>query len=166
MGKRGPLPKNHYSKVLSGTEPITKEFTEIVNSPTYIPAMPDHFIEKERKAWSETINLLKPLRIINPSDKAIIGAYCCAFIRWQDAENEIHKAKTVKEGYCTINGKGKITGISPFIRISREAQQDMVYYAAQLGMTPTSRIKIASCVGDAIKKNPFLKLKEGNVDPQ
>jgi phage terminase small subunit len=45
------------------------------------------------------------------------------------------------------------------VTISRDAQRDMVFYAAQLGMTPASRIKMLSDVGKVIPKNPFLHIK-------
>jgi hypothetical protein len=35
----------------------------------------------------------------------------------------------------------------------------MVFYAAQLGMTPASRIKMVAGVSKIIEQNPFMKIK-------
>ncbi len=162
MGKRGPLPKNHALKVLSGTVPMTKELIQEINAPFDFPTAPEHFNTRERRAWVDTINLLKPLKLLSRVDVAIMGAYCCAFVRWQDAEKEIQNMQSIKTGLCTTTKTGKIIGINPLITISRAAQQDMVAYAVQLGMSPSARLKMVVSVGKIIEDNPFSKLKSGD----
>ncbi len=159
MGKRGPFPKSKALQVLHGSKPLTMENIKELNETIIPPEMPNHFNEREVEAWKKTIELLQSSRTLKEIDGAVLGAYCSAFVRWQDAEKQIQKAKSIKNGLCILDKKGKPKKISPLITISRDAQRDMVFFAAQLGMTPASRIKMASDVGKLIEKNPFMKIK-------
>lgn len=159
MGRRGPLPKNHALKVLHGTEPITAEVVEDLKEPFVPPEMPAHFNSREVDAWNRTVELIRPMMALKKVDSAVLGAYCSAFVRWQDSEKQIQRAKSIKDGLCVLDKKGKPRGISPLVLISRDAQRDMVFYAAQLGMTPASRIKMVAGVGKIIEQNPFMKIK-------
>src|SRR5574343_604910 len=159
MGKRGPLPKNKALQVLHGTAPLTTEIFGELKEEFIPPPMPGHFSEREIEAWNKTIELLRPGMALRKIDGAVLGAYCSAFVRWQDAEKQIQKARSIKDGLCILDKKGKPRSISPLIIISRDAQRDMVFYAAQLGMTPASRIKMVSGASKIIEKNPFVKIK-------
>jgi P27 family predicted phage terminase small subunit len=166
MGKRGPLPKTKASRMLSGTEPITKEATEALNKPFDPPIGPSHFSIRETRVWVETVNLLRPMKVLERVDQAVLAAYCCSYIRWQDAEKEIAKATSPLSGLVLKDKKGRPRATNPLVIISRDAQKDMIYYAAQLGMTPASRLKMVSPGGKDVPENPFTKLKLGNNDAQ
>lgn len=157
MGKRGPLPKGKALQVLHGTQPLTAEVVDELDEEFSPPEMPEHFTKEEEVAWNKTIELLRPIAKLKEIDVAVLGAYCSAFVRWQTAEREISKRKNFRSKLCAET----ITGIKvhPLVTISRDAQRDMVFYAAQLGMTPASRIKMISSPGRVIDKNPFVKLK-------
>ncbi len=157
MGRRGPMPKNKALQALHGTAPLTTEIVEELNEEFIAPEMPSHFTKKETEVWNKTIELLKPMKVLREKDVAVLGAYCSAFIRWQQSEKAIRKEKKWHGGLCTL-GEGGLK-VNPLVTISRDAQRDMVFYAAQLGMTPASRIKMASGASNIIEKNPFVKLK-------
>jgi P27 family predicted phage terminase small subunit len=149
-------------KVLSGKAPVTIKNMELVDGVYGVPEQPDHFTSREKRAWDAAVRVLEPLKILRPTDGYVLGALCTACVRWKDAEKEIQRASSLKAGLCLTTAKGKITGISPLVNISRQAQQDMVYYAAQLGMTPASRIKMVSSLIPPARENPFLKIKENH----
>jgi len=159
MGRRGPLPKNKALKVLSGKAPITKEALEVLNEDFVPPAPPPHFSGRELEIWKTTIALLLPLRILKSVDSSVIGAYCSAYVKWESAEKEIQSSGSALEGLCVLNDDGNPRGINPLVILSRDAQRDMVFYAAQIGMTPASRLKMVSGAVKAIEKNPFSKIK-------
>ncbi len=142
--------------MLHGTAPLTAEVVDELNEEFIPPQMPGHFTKKEVEAWNTTVELLRPMMALKKIDAAVLGAYCSAFVRWQTAEKEICKTN-VHGGLC-IFGEGGLK-INPLVTISRDAQRDMVFYAAQLGMTPASRIKMVSGAGKIIEKNPFVKIK-------
>jgi len=157
MGKRGPMPKSKALQILHGTAPLTAEVIEELKEEFIPPQMPDHFNKKEINAWNTTVELLRPMLALRKIDVAVLGAYCSAFVRWQTAEKEICKSRSPHSGLC-VQGEGGLK-VNPLVIISRDAQRDMVFYAAQLGMTPASRVKMVSEVSRLIEKNPFVKLK-------
>jgi len=159
MGRRGPLPKNPALRALHGTEPLTKEVAAELSAPAVFPDMPSHFNPREVEAWNKTIEIVRPMMTLRKVDGAVLGAYCSAFVRWQDAEKQIQLARSVKEGLCLVDKQGKPRAINPLIAISRDAQRDMIFYAAHLGMTPSSRIKMVAEVGKIVEQNPFMKIK-------
>lgn len=158
MGRRGPMPKSKALQVLHGTSPLTTEVVEELREEFVPPQMPDHFNKREIAAWNTTIELLRPMLALRKIDVAVLGAYCSAFVRWQDAEKMICKNKSPHGGLC-VYGEGGSLKVHPLVTISRDTQRDMVFYAAQLGMTPASRVKMVVGVGKIIEKNPFVKLK-------
>lgn len=160
MGKRGPLPKNKALKVLSGKAPITKESLEVLNEEIIPPQAPAHLNERELEIWNMTIKLLMPLRILKEVDSAVIGAYCSSYAKWEAAEKEIQSSDSILEGLCVLNEEGRPRSINPLVILSRDAHRDMVFYAAQIGMTPASRMKMVSSVAKVVPKNPFSKIKE------
>ncbi len=160
MGKRGPLPKNHALKVLSGKEPLTKKTLEILNEEITDPLPPKHLSKREKEIWDMTLKLLRPLRIMKEVDSAVIGAYCSSYAKLESAEKEIQTSDSNLAGLCVLNDDGNPRGINPLVLISRDAHKDMVFYAAQLGMTPAARMKMVSGVAKVVEKNPFIKIKE------
>jgi len=159
MGRRGPMKKSMALKVLNGTEPLTKQSVEELQEQFIPPEIPKHFNKREIKAWNETIELLRFNMTLRKIDVSVLGAYCSAFVRWQDTEKQIQKADSILDGLCILDVKDKPKSINPLILISRDAQRDMVFYAAQLGMTPASRIKMVAGVSKIIEQNPFMKIK-------
>ena len=162
MGKRGPLPKNHVLKVLNGSEPLNSKDVAELKEEFIPPNMPEHFNEREIIIWDKTIDLLRFAMILRKVDGSVLGAYCSAFVRWQDTERKIQDAPSILEGLCILGIDGSPKSINPLILISRDAQRDMVFYAAQLGMTPASRIKMVAGVSKIIEQNPFIKIKAMN----
>jgi len=157
MGKRGPMPKGKALQVLHGTQPLTAEVVEVINEEFVAPEMPSHFKKELAKAWNKTIELLRPMMTLRSEDGTVLAAYCSAFVRWQTAEKELCNSKEPHKGLCVKGVEG--LKVNPLVTISRDAQRDMVFYAAQLGMTPASRIKMASGASKVIERNPFIKLR-------
>ena len=160
MGKRGPMPKKKILKVLSGKLPLKKEYGTDFVVEFNPPLPPDSLTTDERNIWNKTLELLKPLRVIEEIDAAVLAAYVCSYVRWQDAEREIQKASKQgkKYGLVSIGAAGGLV-TNPIILISRRCQSDMVTYAAQLGMTPAARLRI-QVVKDNQPSNPFQRLKD------
>ena len=160
MPGQGRKPKSRVLRVLSGQLPLTKDALVEINEPFSPPVVPSHFSARERAVWDETIKLLKPMKVLKNTDTAVLGAYCSAYVRWQDAETEIQKTKTKKSRFLVADQDGK-SGVNPLLRLSREAQKDMLNYATMLSMTPAARLKMVAAKGKEEEvKNPFEKLKE------
>lgn len=152
MGKRGPLPKKKYAKVMTGKLPLTKENGSVEDVlPTDPPEAPEHLSKKELKVWNKTIKLLAPSCVLSTIDGGVLAAYCCSYVRWMEAESEI-------ESLTSFGANGQIV-VNPLVNISRRAQADMVAYANQMGMTPSARMRV-DLKSPEETKNPFAKLKQ------
>jgi P27 family predicted phage terminase small subunit len=160
MGKEGPIPKKKALKVLSGKLPLKKEHLQELHVEDFAPPeLPEYLTPDEKEVWLRTVELLRPLRILEKIDGAVLCAYCCSYVRWQKAEKEIRKesSKSAKAGLVSLGANGGYV-INPLVNISRRCQADMVAYAAQLGMTPAARMRVQM---DKPKPadNPFERLK-------
>lgn len=163
MGKRGPLPKPKHLKVLSGKLPIGAPGVSLEHEEFEAPDPPEDFDGDHLKVWNKTIELLKAARILKSVDTAVLGAYCCSYVRWRTAEDEIRKAskKSKLRGLLAEGASGTMI-VNPLVSISRHEKNDMVAYAVQLGMTPSARMKMNSAMGEEVNKkvNAFVKLKK------
>jgi P27 family predicted phage terminase small subunit len=146
------MPKSKALQMLHGTMPLKAEVVDELKEEFTPPEKPKHFEKKESEAWDKTVELLRPMMTLRKVDIAVLGAYCSAFVRWQKAEEELSG-----KNLCVNGMEGP--KVNPLVTISRDAQRDMVFYAAQLGMTPASRIKMATGATRVIEKNPWVKLK-------
>lgn len=162
MGKRGPMPKKNHLKVMSGNLPLKKEFDDFQIENLNIPKVPDHLSKEERRIWRQTIDILRPYGVIEDIDGAILAAFCCSYVRWSTSEKEIQRlsANNAVSGLLIKNARG--AAINPLVIVSRRAQADAIAYAAQLGMTPSARLRLDTGEADkTVKKiNMFEKLKK------
>lgn len=160
MGKRGPVPKKNFLKAMSGNLPMTKDnMADTMINIFTPPDAPEHLSPEEKMIWDRTLELLRPLKHLEVIDGAILGAYCCSYVRWCDAEKELRKAANKqKKGLVTIGANGTWV-TNPLVNISRRAQADMVTFAAQLGMTPAARLRVV-IQKPSKEENPFENIKK------
>lgn len=163
MGKRGPVPKDRSLKVLSGKLPITKDNINPQGDKGIVrfesPEPPDHLSSDQLEIWNRTVELLKNLNILEKIDVAVLGAYCCSFCMWRDAQNVLASIKEHDKYYMITEGATGGLVAHPLIAISRQAKQDMVAYAKEMGMTPSVRMRMIM-PEQPQEKNPFLNLRK------
>lgn len=160
MGKRGPLPKKNVLKVLSGQLPVTKENGINENIVSFEPPRaPDHLTADEKEVWDYTIELLKPLCVLEKIDVGVLDAYCCTYVRWRDVESQIQEmSQHGKIHGLLIEGATGSMIANPLVTMSRHERAALVTYAQQLGMTPAARMRI-NIVKEKPKDNPFSRIK-------
>jgi P27 family predicted phage terminase small subunit len=76
--------------------------------------------------------------VIKPIDKAVLVAYCSAYAHWWNAENQL---KGMDDVITTAHGN-QIQ--NPYLSISNRSMELMVKFAAELGMTPSSRARLVA----------------------
>ena len=148
--------------MLHGKKPITAELVQELQTniaQCEPPDMPAHLNKREQEVWHSTVALLRQMMAMRKVDVGVLGAYCTAYVLWQKSQAAINANKSDLAGMCLLDDKGKPRGINPLIQVSSNAQRDMVFYAAQLGMTPAARLKMVAGVKGIIDKNPFTKIK-------
>ena len=79
-------------------------------------------------------------------DAAIFAAYCQSYGRWQRAEKVLAEltldaTDEKTDGFLIQAASGKLVS-HPLADIARAAMADAVKYAAELGLTPSSRSKV------------------------
>jgi len=162
MGKRGPIPKKPFLKVMSGNLPMTQNNVGTQQRYATPPSRPRHLSREEKAIWKKTIELLNSVRVLQIIDGPVLAAFCCSYARWVAAEREIQIVqKENKLGALILKVNNSYT-VNPLITVSRRAQADMVTYAAQLGMTPAARSRLESDGSSTVKRkvNAFEKLKK------
>lgn len=162
MGKRGPMPQKSFLKAMSGNLPMTQGNMDTQQRYVTPPPRPKHLSREEKAIWKKTIELLSSLQVLQVIDGPVLGAFCCSYARWVAAEKEIQIVQKKNTLGALIVGAKNSYSVNPLITVSRRAQADMVTYAAQLGMTPAARSRLAadsSSIGKR-KVNAFAKLKK------
>ena len=74
----------------------------------------------------------------------ILAAYCIAYCRWREVEEEIAKVREkdpVTRGLL-IDGK-----INPLVKISRNCATELLRFAGEFGFSPAARTRISLGVG-------------------
>lgn len=156
MGQRGPAPKPTALKELQGNpgkRPLNKQepkFNPLIDA----PSPPGHLNTYAKKEWKRIIPVLTKVRMLTEADLAAIAVYCQAYGRWVEAEKLV-KAK----GFTTVTDKGNVIQ-RPEVGIANTAMRDIVSFAKEFGMTPSSRSNIK--VEESINKDePFLTFIKG-----
>ncbi len=146
---RGRRPKPTAVKVLSGNpgkRAINKEepqFTEI----THVDA-PEWMGELATTMWETLVPELLKQKILRITDLHNVEAFCMAYQRWREAEEEI----TFKGITVTGAMGGPIK--NPALTASNEARRQMVQFGSLLGLDPSSRARLTGA-GQKKKENEF-----------
>jgi len=125
-GKR-PLPKNEPQPLLA-----------------LEPPEPPAFLDGDAAdEWRRVVVDLVAMNLLAMCDANVLAAYCVAFARWRAAETSIAERKLAgrADRGLTIDGGTKQ---SPLVRIAAQAAADMVKYAAEFGLTPSARVRLAA----------------------
>jgi P27 family predicted phage terminase small subunit len=102
-----------------------------------LPEPPDHLSKIAKEEWATVAPALFNCGILSLIDRAALGAYCQAYGRWVMAETELAKVEFVRE-----TSKGTLVQ-SPLVGIANKAAVDMVRFAGEFGMTPSSRTRLS-----------------------
>lgn len=102
-----------------------------------IPKVPDHVIGEGRKEWFRISKQLHALGLLTEVDRAALAAYCVAYGRWAEAEQNIQKY-----GVVLISGENSWPVQSPYLSIANRAMEQMVKMLGEFGMSPSSRARV------------------------
>lgn len=143
---RGPKPKPAHLKVIEGN-PGKRRIPENEPRPAAgdLPSPPEFLTEDARAEWGRVSLQLFHLGMLTSIDVASLSAYCQAYGRWVVAERAI-AAMAEKDPFSgglmikTSNGNAIQ---NPLVGTSNKAASDMVRYAAEFGLTPAARARLA-----------------------
>jgi P27 family predicted phage terminase small subunit len=144
--RRGPRPQPTNLKLLRGNPGcrVLKPEPQPAK-PAAIPQPPDFLGEIAKAEWWRVASELFHLGLLTDVDVNPLAAYCQAFEHWRTAE--ITLAEMAKRDPITraIMVKGSLGNPvpNPIIKVAIIAARDMVRFAAEFGLTPSSRARVA-----------------------
>ena len=142
---RGRKPKPTHLKLIEGNPGKRPIHAGAPRPVAVMPEPPDHLNDLARAEWERVAHGLHALRLLEPVDRAALAAYCVAYARWTQAERAIAgmgKRDLLTGGLMIKTSNG--TAIqNPLVGTANKAASDMVRYAAEFGMTPSARVRLA-----------------------
>ena len=159
MAPRGPKTKPTRLKVVTGT---ARKHRLNENEPRPDPARPDppaHLTRAARTEWDRVIEETVGLGIMTNLDRGALAAYAQAYGRWVAAETALARMAerdSVTEGLIIRTKSGNAIQ-NPLVGAANKAMADMVRYAAEFGLTPSSRTRVMSLSPQELD-NPFALL--------
>jgi len=138
MVPRGRKPKPTAVKELAGN-PGKRALNKHEPKPEEgVPLCPEGMEGEARREWSRVVDELVRMGVMTTIDRAVLASYCSAYARWWNAEM---KLKMMDDVITTAHGN-KIQ--NPYVSISNRSMELMVKFAAELGMTPSSRARLVA----------------------
>jgi len=145
MKGRKPTPTT--IKVLTGN-PGKRKVPEGEPVPdSNLPTPPSHLDPYAVEEWERLAQAMHDLGILYDVDRAVFGAYCAAYSRWRTAEEAMQRRVMKCGGDPTsaliLMTKSENFIQNPLVGIANKAASDMVKYAAEFGLTPSARARLA-----------------------
>jgi P27 family predicted phage terminase small subunit len=132
----GRRPKPTKQKKLEGNPGKRKFNPDEPDPDSEIPTMPAHLDATAKAEWKRITPQLLSLGLISEVDRGPIAAYCQAWSRWVDAEENIQRFGSViktPKGYPVQ---------SPYLGIANHAMDQVRKFAIEFGMTPAARSRV------------------------
>lgn len=153
MGQRGPQKNPTKLEMLRGN-PGKRDLNQ--NEPSFeneieVPKPPAFLSTYAKKEWKRLAPIVHKIGLLTKADYSAFAAYCQNYHRWIEAEKIIRKRKELT--YTDDNGNEKII---PEIKIANEAMNNMLKFAKEFGLTPSSRTSV-SAENSIEDENPFAK---------
>lgn len=109
------------------------------------PEMPPGLSKLAQKEWKSIVPLLEPLGMLSLIDGKALAAYCHAYARWAQAEEEVERLGLIINE-TIFNKDGEEVGYkykrNPAVTISNDALKLMKSFLIEFGMTPAARSRL------------------------
>ena len=140
MAGRKPLP-THLNMVRGTLQKCRMNPDEPTPDPE-IPDAPPHLSPEAREEWERLALELYELGILSTIDRAALAAYCQAYGRWVEAEEQLRNIDgTMKLTETTSNGN---IIQNPLVGIANKSLELMHKYLTEFGMSPSSRTRVSA----------------------
>ena len=109
-----------------------------------LPSPPPHLSDEAKVEWGRVSEELFKVGLLTGLDRSALAAYCQAYARWVQAEraiSEMAKRDALTGGLMIKTTNGNAIQ-NPLVGTANKAAADMMRYASEFGMTPSSRSRI------------------------
>lgn len=169
MGARGPTKKPAELEQLHGNpghRPTTKKMQ--FEHPDEVPKPPAFLDNVAKKEWKRLAPKVYAVGILTDADVAAFAAYCESYSQWVAAVKAIQARKADKKSPAPLTfetDKGYQQQV-PEIGIANNAKKQMLAFAREFGLTPSSRLDDTTAAStedsdtsimDFIKKKPKIE---------
>lgn len=151
MTKPGPRPLPTNMRLLHGLAPSR---TAVVNEakPTRpdMPEAPPWISAYALEEWERLAQELYDMGVLTLIDQTMLAAYCMAYARWRQAEEDLAVMAGLDQHTHGVLLKTKEGNAiqNPLVGIANTARRDMLRLALEFGLTPSSRTLIAGGRGE------------------
>jgi P27 family predicted phage terminase small subunit len=125
--------------------------------PEGLPDCPPHLSEIARDEWERLAETLHRMGVLTTIDRAALAAYCQAYGRWVEAEEQMKRMPVMLKtpsGYVQQ---------SPWLTVANKQLELMGRFMVELGMTPSSRSRVQ--VTGAVDAEPLTKIVRVIISP-
>jgi P27 family predicted phage terminase small subunit len=109
-----------------------------------IPSPPEHLDKYALEEWGRLSQGLYTMGLLYDVDMAVFAAYCKSYSRWRVAEEALNKlaAKDPINALVQKTSNGNLIQ-NVLVGTANTAARDMSRYAAEFGLTPSARARLA-----------------------
>lgn len=104
--------------------------------PEKMPACPEHLDEMAKKEWERAGKILQSIGLMTELDMAVFAGYCDGFSQWVQATLKVRE-----KGMVGQKPDG-LPFLNPYLRIARDAFEQMMKAAVLLGLSPANRVNL------------------------
>jgi P27 family predicted phage terminase small subunit len=134
---RGRKPKPTRLKLVEGNPGRRPINGQEPKPPGGLPSCPAHLSPTAKTEWKRLARSLNRIGMLTEIDRAAMAAYCQAYGRWVEAERRLAETPVLLKtpaGYVQQ---------SPWLTVSNKQLELMARFMAELGLTPSSRSRLA-----------------------
>jgi P27 family predicted phage terminase small subunit len=125
-----------------------------------LPPVPPELCDDAKLEWGRVSIELYKLGLLTNIDRAALAIYCGAYGRWVRAERLLRTlGADGTSGLLTKTAQGNIIQ-NPLVGVANKAANDMMRFATEFGMTPSSRVRVNGASADP-KQDPAAKYFTG-----
>ena len=140
----GRKPKPSAVKELAGN-PGKRALNKKEPKPSGVPACPTCLDAAAKREWTRISRELIAVGLLTSVDRAMLASYCDAYSRWSEATAELNELRRTKgKSVLVVGTKTGYPMQNPLIGIINTAADQMRKFGAELGLSPSSRTRLAA----------------------
>jgi P27 family predicted phage terminase small subunit len=101
------------------------------------PPCPRELSPVAKKEWRRLARQLAVMKLVTELDRAILATYCQAYALWAEAVSALRKYGTM------VKSPSGFPMQSPYVAVANKQAELMIRIAAEFGLTPSSRSRLA-----------------------
>lgn len=143
-GRTGRPHKPTHLKLIAGDKNTSRHNPAEANPEALIPEPPPELSVDAREEWDRISVRLHTAGLLTVIDRTTLAAYCQAYGRWIQAEQvlaEMAADDPITRGLMVKTTNGNAIP-NPVLGTANKAMSDMVRYAVEFGMSPSSRSRV------------------------